>query len=581
MTMCRLIKGTLERMPGYALDTGFYTASGHKQENQDAAGIKIPKDESALTYKGIAIVIADGVSACDDGKAASQVCLTSLLSDYYATSDSWTVKKSVENVLLATNRWLYAQANDPSGQGKTMASTLSAVIVKSVTAHLVHIGDSRIYRLRDGRLEQLTKDHSWGNNNNQYLLRAMGIDLGFQLDYKTVTVAADDTFVLTTDGVHNYINDDSMIDLIKSADHLNEAAKQIVQQAYDNGSLDNLTCQIVRFNALPDPDENEVYRKLSELPFPPDLEPGMKMDGYLIKREIHASSRCQVYLAEDMDSGETVVIKTPSVNYEDDPAYLELFRHEEWVGNRVKSPHVMKTLKPPRKRTFLYHVVEHIEGMTLQQWMQEHPDPELKEVRNIVGQIVRGVTAFHRMEMLHQDIKPDNIMIDRYGTVKLIDFGSAKIAGIEEISSPIQRINLLGTRHYAAPEYFLGYAGSQRSDQFSLAVMTYQMLVGKLPYGEKYGEGEITRSQYISVRTYNPDIPIWVDKTLEKALSIDPEKRYPELSELIYDLIHPNNRFIQHDRQPLLERNPLVFWRVVALLSLLGNLALVIWFNAQ
>ncbi len=521
-------------MSKYELDTGFYTETGHKDENQDSAGIRVPDDDLSLTYKGIAIAIADGVSACDDGKAASRCCLTSLLSDYYATSDSWTVKKSVENVLLATNRWLYAQSNGQGVQSKTMASTLSAVIVKSVTAHLVHIGDSRIYRLCRGKLEQLTKDHSWGSNGNQYLLRAMGIDLGFQLDYKTVGVEIGDTFILTTDGVHNYIHDDSLIELVKSAHDLDNAAENIVKQAYKNGSQDNLTCQIVRFNALPQPDENEVYRKLSELPFPPELEPGMKMDGYLIKREIHASSRCQVYLAEQMDSGVMVVVKTPSINYEDDPAYLELFRHEEWVGNRISNPHVMKTLKPVCDRSFLYHVVEYIDGVTLQQWMDDHPRPEIQEVRKIVEQIARGVNAFHRMEMLHQDIKPDNIMIDRFGTVKLIDFGSAKIAGIEEISSPIQRINLLGTRHYSAAEYFLGYAGSQRSDQFSLAVIAYQMLVGKLPYGEKYGEGVISRSQYNSIRRYNPDIPIWMDKTLQKALSIDPEKRYSELSEFIY-----------------------------------------------
>ncbi|MEE9423381.1 MAG: bifunctional protein-serine/threonine kinase/phosphatase [Methylococcales bacterium] len=568
-------------MSDYQIDTGFYTETGHKHENQDSAGIKIPHDDSALTYKGIAIAIADGVSACDDGQAASRCCLTSLLTDYYATSDSWTVKKSVENVLLATNRWLYAQGTGQGSQGKTMASTLSAVIVKSVTAHLVHIGDSRIYRLCRGQLELLTKDHSWGKNGNQYLLRAMGIDLGFQLDYKTVAVEAGDTFILTTDGVHDYINEQSIEELVESASDLDSAAQNIVKLAYDNGSPDNLTCQIVRFNTLPVPDENEAYRKLSELPFPPDLEPGMKMDGYMIKREIHASSRCQVYLAEDMDNGMTVVIKTPSVNYEDDPAYLELFRHEEWVGNRVKSPHVMKTLKPARHRTFLYHVVENIEGETLQQWMDDHPQPEIQDVRNIIGQIVRGVTAFHRLEMLHQDLKPDNIMIDRYGTVKLIDFGSAKIAGIEEISSPIHRISILGTRHYSAAEYFLGYAGSQRSDQFSIAVIAYQMLVDKLPYGEKYGEGVVNRSQYISLRSFNPDIPIWVDKTLEKALSIDPDKRYAELSEFIYDLSHPNSKFIQHDRQPLLERNPKGFWKAVALMSLVTNIGLLVWFNTR
>jgi len=558
-------------MAEFELEIGQYSETGRKRENQDSFGILIP-DEPEITYKGIAAVIADGVSGCENGKMASESCVKSLLHDYYATPDSWSVKRSVEKVLLATNRWLHGQGSQPG----TLASTLSALIVKSNTGHLFHIGDSRIYCLRRNRLEQLTQDHSWGSGENQYLSRAMGIDLRLDIDHRTLPIEPGDIFVFTTDGVHEFVPAEAIVEAIQSHDDLNTAAETLVRQAFEADSPDNLTCQIVRFNRLPVPTEQEVLLKLSELPFPPLLEAGMKLDGYRIVREISASKRVQIYQAIDENTGDPVVLKTPSPNFEDDPIYIDLFSHEEWVGSRIDSPQVMKVFKPRRRRAYLYLVSEYIEGETLRQWMDEHPERSFQQVRDLVSQIAKGLMAFHRLEMLHQDLKPANIMIDQSGILKLIDFGSVKIAGLEEISTPLERIHLLGTKHYAAPEYFLGYASNQRSDQFSLAVITYELLTGHLPYGEKYGEGNVTRIKFISARHWNPEIPLWMDRALEKALNVDPDKRYETLSEFLHDLEKPNPRFLQQDRQPLIERSPVAFWRTCALLSLAINIVLLV-----
>src|SRR6185503_18814587 len=123
----------------------------------------------------------------------------------------------------------------------------------------------------------------------------------------------------------------------------------------------------------------------------------------------------------------------------------------------------------------------------LSQWMRDNPKPDLETVRGIVEQIAKGLQAFHRMEMLHQDIRPDNIMIDKTGTAKIIDFGATKVAGAVEASPP-GHDDILGTAQYTAPEYFLGESGSPRSDQFSLGVIAYQMLTGKLPYGAQVAQ---------------------------------------------------------------------------------------------
>jgi aminoglycoside phosphotransferase len=363
--------------------------------------------------------------------------------------------------------------------------TLSAMIIKSNTAHTFHLGDTRIYRLRNHSLEQLTKDHRlWVSEEKSYLSRAMGMHERLELDYKTLPIDKGDIFLLTTDGIYEFVNPNFMVDTINAQNHnLDNAAKMIVEKAYQQGSDDNLTVQIIRIDDLPQQDADEIYQQLTELPFPPILEARAVFDGYKIIRTIHASSRSHIYLAVDIDTNRQIVIKTPSTDLQEDPAYLERFLLEEWIARRISSPHVLKPCLQTRKRNFLYIVTEFIEGQTLTQWMIDNPKPNLETVRNIVEQIAKGLRAFHRLEMLHQDLRPENIMIDSTGTVKIIDFGATKVAGIEEISSPIKHANRLGTAQYTAPEYMLGELGSSRSDLFSLGVITYQMLTGKLPYG--------------------------------------------------------------------------------------------------
>jgi serine/threonine protein kinase len=189
-------------------------------------------------------------------------------------------------------------------------------------------------------------------------------------------------------------------------------------------------------------------------------------------------------------------------------------------------------------------------------------------VRGIIEQVARGLLAFHRLEMLHQDLRPENIMIDATGTVKIIDFGSVRVAGIAEIERAIEQPSILGTEQYAAPEYFLGEPGTPRSDLFSLGVVAYEMLAGRLPYGAQVSRARTKDAQrrlaYTSVLDPTREIPAWVDYALEKALHHNPDKRYGELSELIVDLRHPSPEFQSLARRPLIERNPAAFWKGVS-----------------
>ncbi len=554
-----------------AISAGQYSEKGIKEANEDSCGIYVP-DPPLLTTKGLTVIIADGVSSSDAGREASESCVQGFLGDYYSTAESWTVKTSGRRVLGALNRWLYGRGQSAYGSAQGMLTTLSIVVIKSATAHLFHVGDTRIYRLRDGDLERLTRDHqSWGSSEKAFLSRAMGADTTIEIDYRSEPVEVGDVFLLTTDGVHEYIRHREFIELLQEhSSNYERATRAIVTRALENGSHDNVTCQVLCIDQLPNQNEEEFYQQLTELPFPPPLENGQILDGYRIVREIHATKRTQIYLAIDTESSEKVVIKTPSVNFEDDPEYIDGFLHEEWAGRRINNPHVLKVIEPKQRRRFLYYVTEYIEGTTLEQWISDNPQAEISLVRPLLQQIIKGVRAFHRQEMIHQDLKPGNIMIDKHGTVKIVDFGSTKIAGIQEIATPLERGNLLGTYDYAAPEYFEGYPGTAQSDLYSLGVIAYEMLSGEFPYGGPLSEHNLKRVRYTSAVQHNSAIPAWVDGALEKAVQLNPRHRYSAMSEFEHDLSHPNPE-VTRSKQPFIERNPVGFWRNLSIILLILN----------
>lgn len=551
------------------ISAGQYSCKGRKDVNQDFHGIYLASG-AQLGYKGIAIALADGISGSDVSQIASQFAVTGFLEDYYCTSEAWSVKTSAERVLAATNSWLYAQTQQGRGRfdkDQGYVCTLSTMVIKSTTAHIFHVGDTRIYRLHGATLEQLTVDHRIQvSSERSYLSRALGVDSRLEIDYRSLAIEAGDLFVLATDGVYEYTDGACIAAAIAAAPRqLDQAAQAIVEEAYRRGSPDNLTVQLVRIDALPSPDANELLAHYATLPFPPLLEAGQLFDGYKIVRQLHGNNRSHLYLAQDPDSGQLLVLKAPSVDLRADPAQVERFLMEEWVARRIHSPHVLKPVAPGRARNFLYLLTTFIEGQTLAQWLQDHPRPGLPVVRAIIGQVAKGVRAFHRLDMLHQDLRPENIMIDGAGLVTLIDFGSTSVAGISEDAGHTEQAAVPGALQCTAPEYFLGEDGSTRSDIYALGVIVYQMLTGTLPYGVEVPKirtrADQRKLRYDPATGRNRDVPPWVDQAIKKAVHPDPLRRYDDVAEFLYDLERPNRAFRDSKRPPLIERHPLAFWQ--------------------
>ncbi|WP_351010548.1 bifunctional protein-serine/threonine kinase/phosphatase [Shewanella sp. S1-58-MNA-CIBAN-0166] len=572
------------------LVVGQASEKGRKLQNEDAIGIRIPSG-IPLTSKGVVSVISDGVSTAEGGAHASAISVSNFLADYYSTPETWSVQTSSTKVLTALNRWLYGLGQDYRDARRGFVCTFSALVFKSCSVHMLHVGDSRIYRFRRGELLQLTHDHSTNiNSSNQYLTRALGMDVKLDVDYKSLSVEVDDLYLLTTDGVHDVLTEFEIHRKLTalcqqhptlSDDLCEQFCLALNKKAFDLGSKDNLSAQLLSVRQLPKQAIDDVYQSLSRQPFPPPLSVGMKLDGYQVTHILHQSQRSQVYRVVN-GQNQVFCMKTPSVNYIDDAAYIERFMLESWVGQRISSAHVVKVVEQHNIKSALYYVTEFLSGISLGEWLTQHKKAPVEEVLLLLKQIELGIRAFHRRETLHQDLKPDNIFITREGVVKIIDFGSCYIKGVAEISSPLTRDRILGTADYTAPEVILGYKADGRADLFSLAVIAFEMLAGQLPFKGKLEKcrtrQDYQRLEYISVHKLNPMVPEWIDVALKKALNVEPNLRQADTCELIHQLTTAKANHTINDYVPIITRNPVRFWQVISIVlficlvaSLLNN----------
>ncbi|MFL0797901.1 MAG: protein kinase [Cellvibrionaceae bacterium] len=542
---------------------------GVKAINEDCAGIEIPEVEHLLLNKGATLVVADGVSTAEAGKEASETAVARFLEEYYQTPDTWSVSHSGEKILSTLNLKLFRKSHEFVTDTKGYLCTFSALVIKSRTAHFFHVGDSRIYLLREGELKVLTRDHiSVIGDGKAFLSRALGMDNFLNVDYGRIALEEGDRILLTSDGVHDFIDDQQIIDILSADKPSEQISEQFVDTATANHSDDNISAVVAIVNELPSENLDDYSAKLTRLPFPPDLEPGMKIDGYSVEETLFASSRSQLYLVRDEESGERYAMKTPSRNYEEDISYIDRFIQEEWIGSRINNPYVVRVIRQQRPRTYLYYLMEIVEGVGLNDWMEKNHHPRPKLAISIVKQVAEGLQAFHDNEALHQDLKPGNIMVDENNQVKIVDFGSVYVAGLAEIYHALEHDGALGTASYSDPQYLLGKNPGIKGDLYSLATITYEIFTGNLPYGDKVEHCQTAfdydRLRYQHAFNYNPVIPVWFDRALEKGVTFDVENRYSTIPALLQDLTHPNPEFLKDDPVEEQKSSTLLFWKLLS-----------------
>ncbi|MBP0618062.1 bifunctional protein-serine/threonine kinase/phosphatase [Jiella sp. KSK16Y-1] len=571
-----------ETATGLAVSLGQWSEAGRKAQNQDFHGAIVP-GRPAITTKGIAIALADGISSSSFGRIAAETAVKSFLSDYYCTSEAWSVRQSAAQVIAATNAWLHGEtrrtarsSHDGGSDDRGHVTTFDALVLKGRTAHLFHIGDGRIARLSGHTAEPLTEDHRLTLSASEtHLARALGMGPHVEIDHQALPIRQGDVFLLTTDGVHDYVSPAALCRLVRErGDDLDGAAKAIAAMALENGSTDNLTVQIVRIDRLPAADAAE-WLEGGDLEPPAAMpEVGTIFDGWRIEGVLHVGPRSHVLSARDVETGKAAVLKFLASDLAGDPAARRAFLMEEWVAARLSSPHCLKPASRSRPPTARYAAMELLDGHTLRTVLDETPQLPLADVCRIVTGIANGLQAMHRKEMVHQDLRPENVMLGPDGHVTLIDFGAARVAGVAEARAFDADSRHPGALQFAAPEQLRGDVGRVRSDVFSLGVLAYHMLTGRLPYGAALARSRSARDQrrlaYQPAGSETVDVPDFVEGALRRAVAIEPARRYAEVAEFVHDLAHPNPAFVSPEAPPLALRNPVRFWQAVsAILAIL------------
>lgn len=516
------------------------------------------------------------------GRTASELVVRSFIDGYFDGAARRSVKAAATRSLEAINRWIHAVGQrDPDLKG--MASTLTALILRGRQLHVIHVGDSRLYRLRGDRLQQLTNDHTLGPGNLNRLARAIGADDEVRIDYIDLPNEQHDRYLLCSDGVHGGISDASLREILARRADPGDTARQLVEQAIAARVGDNATALIVDVVDLPPADLSDIEGALSMQAIGDLPDVGAVVDQFRIDEVLSESRYVTVLRATDLVDERQVVMKFPKPLEGADRPMRDAFLRERWIASRIQSPFVGEVIQLHAERqTQLYLAMPFYQGELLESRLRRRPPLSLTAGMDIALKIARGVVAIHRAGVIHRDIKPDNIIlcpaVPRQPTaVKIIDFGVARPTTTRDIGA----VSEPGTPSYMAPELFKGAQATAESDQFALGVTIYRLFTGRFPYGEIE---PFTKPKFRApppLSSYRPDLPAWLDRTIGRAIALNPADRYGDVLELVFELENGADRAspLNVVHEPLYQRNPLLFWKVTSIvLALL--LALSMYANS-
>jgi len=556
---------------GVRASVGFASKTGPRKANEDFAGALFGAELPEPRQEVVA-AIADGIGGAKGGRIAAETAVRGFLDGFCDLPETMEVQRAGAKIVSALNGWINTMGRqDPKLAG--MGCTLTALVLRGRVAHLLHVGDTRAYRLSGDRMTCLTTDHvrREGNGRSHTLTRALGVEAEVRLDYATQPVALHDRFLLCSDGVHGSLTEQSIADILRERSAPEDTAGALVAAALQSGSTDNCTALVLDVVALPTAGSADISAAILQLPVIPVPLRGETIDGFVLKALISEGRYSRLLGAEDEVEGGTVALKFPKPQLASVEAHREAFVREAWVGARVHNPWIGRVIElPPGRQTCLYTVMPLYQGELLETRLSRSPALGLEEGRNITVTLARGVAALHRAGIIHRDIKPDNVILEGGGSLKLIDLGVVRVPGLENFLPG----EIPGTQAYMAPEMFEGEPGNEATDIYALGVTMFRAFTGEYPYGNLDAVSPPRRNRPRDFSALRPDLPAWLQAALARAIAVDPAKRFHDMTEFAFEMEAGPAPTPTANRRPrtLYERAPLQVWQGVAALLALALL---------
>ena len=552
--------------------TGQASLTGPRPRNEDYVGLVTPAREQ-LNVKGAIIAVADGVSGNAGGGEAAEMTIRTVTTDYYATPDTWEPLVALDKVLTAANRWLMAQANanrDMAG----MATTLSLLLLRGQRYYAAHVGDTRIYLYRDGLLRQLTTDHVWDRPDMRHVLkRAIGLDQHLSVDFSEGELKVGDVFVVMSDGVWGALDEKSIQKLLVLYDDPALLCNNLTKSALEKGSQDNCTAVAIKVLELGEDTLSELLASAKNLTAPDKLAPGDVLDDFEVVELLHESRASLLYKVRHMQTRQLFVLKTLQPLFAADKETCAALLNEEWLAKRVVSQFVPQVFPVSvERRSKLYFVLSWHEGATLQQRLDSGHHFTMAGVTKIGIDMMRGIGALHRLNIIHRDIKPANVHQASDQRLRILDLGIALSSGLGKIES----MHNPGTPSFMAPELFEGAVANASTDIYAAGVTLYHLLTRKYPYGEVEPFQHPKFSEPVPPSRYRPDTPYWLENIILKAVARTPEARFETAEEMLLALEYGELKpILAPARTPLVARAKYIKWQWIAFFSLILNFLLI------
>ena len=575
-----------------------------RPNNEDSIAFWQPKNEADWRNHGAIAVLADGVGGQSSGEVASKMACEAVVKVFLESKPLASPTQILFQMFAAANIAVYDQNVKQNGTGR-MATTLTVCLFRHNEVNIGHVGDCRVYAIQQGHIRRVTNDHSYAgvqlklglitvqeamnSEMRSVLTRTVGQEPVIRVDYHTINVHGGDIIVQMCDGMWSQLTEGEILEVVQKQP-AEEACKMLVRMAERRGADDNLSIQVVQVQAI---ERLSYYRGLptfqkeSPAVMGTELEVGQVLDGrFRIIDVISRSGMASIFKAIDQTTDGVVALKVPFMQFESDPGFYQRFQREQAIGKALQHPYILKMMEDESlNKSRPYIVMEYLEGQTLGHLMQTiRPMPE-PDALKIASRICEALHYMHEHDVVHRDLKPDNIMICNDGSIRIMDFGIAKFESARRLTfggfTPA-----MGTPDYMAPEQVKGKRGDRRTDIYSLGAILYEMVTGSVPF-EGANPFIIMNSRLsgdpVAPRQRNDKISPQVEEIILHAMARHPQERYATALDMKQDLDHPETVELTGRCDRLVTPNPVTGnirrYRLLAICILIPIVAFAIaWF---
>jgi serine/threonine-protein kinase len=520
-----------------------------RDHNEDYLLFWEPEEFDLAQKLGSIAILADGVGGENNGDIASRLAAETALATFKETDPAATPTDVARRMFDAAAGKVFQAAQD---KGR-MATTLLASIYRHDKVTIAHVGDSRAYLIRGGKIKRLTTDHSYTalqvklglllernamtSPNRSTLTRSIGYEPMCHYDISTEALLKGDIVLQCSDGLYGFVLDEEILEAAVKY-HPGEACKRLIALAEKRQVSDNVSAQIIQVWDVDTARPAQTASPGGERRSGHALGVGSLLDErFEITDVIAKSGMASLFKATDRQTGEAVALKVPYLQIESDPAGFDRFRREEEIGLQLNHPYILKVIRV-EKKSRPYLVMEYLEGQTLGELLKSvHPLPEPDAVK-IASRICEALDYMHKGGVIHRDLKPQNIMLCNDGSIRIMDFGIAKALASRRLTF-VGFTPAMGTPDYMAPEQVRGSRGDQRTDIYSLGAILYEMATGETPFGGDSAyvimNARVTGDP-MAPRKVNSKLTPVLEEIILHAMEREPKRRYQTAAEMKKEL---------------------------------------------